>query len=475
VVVLAVTTVAWAAEPAVLTSDRRVTQALRLFQEWLDAKMSYEKVPGVSVGLVADGQLIWTKGLGWADIERRVPATSETLYGICSISKLFTAVAVMQLRDQGRLRLDDPVSAHLPYFRLELPPDSPPVTIRALLTHSSGLPRESAHSYWTDPDFAFPTEAEVIAGLGGQQMLYPADRHYQYSNLGIALAGQIVERVSGKSYEDYVRESILVPLNLSHTTPFLPESERGRLLATGYGILTREGTREVMPFYRTGGIAPAAGFASNVVDLASFALWQFRLLEKGGTEVLKASTLREMQRVHWVDDDGKLMRGLGFGVYRQGDVTVVGHTGECPGYYTAIRLDPRRKLAAVVLTNGMGTYPAGIAAQLMTIVGPAVGDAGGEKAPPMGSDPSLERCAGLYRWAWGEIVVVPWQDGLAAVAVPTDDPLGDLMRLKRVEGNSFRRVRSDGDDPGEWWVFEPDADGRIERVRWHQNYLRKVR
>jgi hypothetical protein len=71
--------------------------------------------------------------------------------------------------------------------------------------------------------------------------------------------------------------------------------------------------------------------------------------------------------------------------------------------------------------------------------------------------------------------VVPWQDGLAAVAVPTDDPLGDLMRLKRVEGNSFRRVRSDGDDPGEWWVFEPDADGRIERVRWHQNYLRKVR
>jgi CubicO group peptidase (beta-lactamase class C family) len=466
-----------AAEPKDPAEDYRVRQALRLFEEWADATVAYEHVPGASMGLVLDQQLIWSKGFGYADRERHVPATPDTLYGICSISKLFTAISVLQLRDAGKLRLDDPVSLYLPYANLKpAGDDASPPTIRSLLTHSSGFPRESAHAYWTDPDFTFPTEEEVIAGLKRESMLYPPDRYFQYSNLGMTLAGEIVEKVSGKPYEEYVEDAVLKPLSLAHTTPFLPEGERGKLLATGYGSLTREGTREVMPFYRARGITPAAGFASNVRDLAAFASWQFRSLGKGGTEVLRAATLRDMQRVHWVDPDWKTTWGLGFSVRHVDDQTIVGHSGQCPGYFTTFVLNPRAKEAVVVMMNAMNVDPRGIALQLLKIAGPALKEAQGPACGPVKTpDPSLERFAGLYRSAWGETVVVPWKDGLAALDLPSREPMEDLTLLKHIEGNAFRRIREDSDDLGEEVVFETDPDGKVMRLLWHQNVSRKIR
>ncbi len=306
-------------------------QAIRLFDEWAEGTLAFERIPGASVGFVSDQKLVWSKGYGYTDLERKTPATPDTLYGICSISKLFTAVSVMQQRDAGKLRLDDSVTQYLQYADLESSDqESPDVTIGSLLTHSSGLPRESAHPYWTDPDFKFPTKEEIIAGLSSQKMLYTSDRYFQYSNLGLTLAGEIVEKVAATTYEQYVQDQILTPLGLTNTTPFMPEVQRGKKLATGYGSLTRKGTREVMPFYQTHGIAPAAGFASNVKDLGSFASWQFRLLGKGGSEVLKASTLREMQRVHWVDPDWKTTWGIGFRVSQSNDQTLVGHMARVP-------------------------------------------------------------------------------------------------------------------------------------------------
>jgi CubicO group peptidase (beta-lactamase class C family) len=454
----------------------KVAQALRLAEAWLDAQLAYDRLPGVSVGVVVDQELVWSRGLGWADIAARRPAAPDTIYGICSISKLFTAIAVMRERDAGRLRLDDPVAALLPYFTLEATlPGSPTVTVRDLLTHSGGVPRESAQPYWTDPDFVFPTTDEIVHGLAGQKMLYPAERYYQYSNLGLALLGQVVERTSGEAYADYVRQHVIAPLRLTSTTPALPEEESGRRLATGYGVLSRDGGREVMPLYRTRGVAPAAGFASTVDDLAAFASWQFRLLAGGGEEVLKASTLREMQRPQWIDPDWKTTRGLGFWVGRLDDTTLVGHSGSCPGYRTTIRLEPRQKVAVIVLVNAMGVSPEAIAAQLLKLLGPALKEA--KAAAPAAAAPpvDLSRFSGLYASAWGETVVVPWDGGLAALDVPTDDVLEGLTKLRLVAANVFRRVRDDGDDLGEEVVFEQDASGTVTRLLWHQNYSRKVR
>jgi CubicO group peptidase (beta-lactamase class C family) len=220
----------------------------------------------------------------------------------------------------------------------------------------------------------------------------------------------------------------------------------------------------VMPFYEANGITPAAGFSSNVEDLAAFASWQFRLLNKGGTEVLKSSTLREMHHVHWVDPDWKTTWGLGFIIDREDNKTYVGHGGACPGYYTSLVMLPDKKQAAIILVNAMNIGTSGIATQLLKIVG-----ATQESKETKKEKPDFEKFTGHYWNSWGESVYVPWKDGLAEVDLPTRDPLEDLTELKHIKDNIFRRVRKDGSDLGEEIRFETGPDGKVTKVWWHQN------
>jgi CubicO group peptidase (beta-lactamase class C family) len=458
-----------------LTSDPRFVQSIGLLEAWIDAKLAYDKIPGISLGFVVDQDLVWRKGYGYADVQRKAPATPKTLYSICSISKLFTSIAVMQLKDEGKLQLDDPVAKHLPWFTMKpFDPDSPPVTIRGLLTHSAGIPREADQPYWTGPDFRFPSREDVIKGLSNQSMLYPSSRYFQYSNLGLTLAGQIVEQVSGKPYADYVRENILGPLHLGSTTPEIPVNEQGKLLAIGYGTLSRDGERPTMPVFQARGIAPAAGFASNVEDLARFASWQFRLLAKGGQEVLKASTLREMQRVQWMDPDWKTSWGLGFTVMRLENRTVVGHGGSCPGFRTELALLPDEMIAGIAMVNAMGVDPNDFVLQMIKILSPALQKIKDSPGQGKAADPTLQKFTGLYRSAWGEVAVIVWDDGLAAVELPGGNPLEGMEKMKWVEGLRFQRIRSNG-EPGEEITFEVAPDGRVLRFKQHGNYTDKVR
>ena len=483
---LAVAALLWgAATPLVaqLKQDHaRVAQALELLEVWLDAQRDYNQIPGISAAVVHDQQVVWKGGFGYADLDRKVPATAETIYSICSISKLFTSVAVMQLRDAGRLRLDDPLSKHLSWFSIHgAKPEEGPVTVEGILTHAAGLPRESDHSYWTGPEFPFPTSEEVRERIAGQEMLYPPETWFQYSNLGLTLAGEVVASASGTPYPEYVTRNILEPLGLASTTPEMPTTERGKRLATGYGVLTREGTRAPVPFFQARGIAPAAGFASTALDLARFASWQFRELAAKRGEILRAATLREMHRIHWVDPDFETLWGLGFSVWRSGDKTFVGHGGSCPGYRTQLLLRPEERIATVFMANAGGVNTGLYTQRMYAIVAPAIQAAlkdsvGKAPPPPPPPDSSLRAYVGIYgTQPWGaERAVVVWEDGLAAVGLPTMDPLADLTKLRKVGEHTFRRVRKDG-SLAEPIVFEMGTDGRAARMRWHQNYSPRVK
>jgi CubicO group peptidase (beta-lactamase class C family) len=165
--------------------------ALLAIDAWLDGEQAFRRIPGMSVGVVLDQELIWKKGYGYSNVEGEVPADENTIYSICSISKLFTSIGVMQLRDQGKLRLKDPVADHLDWYDLPQVHDGGPVTIEGILTHSSGLPREADFVYWNEPDFAFPRRDSLVEALEQQETLYPAQTYFQYSNLGLSLAGEI--------------------------------------------------------------------------------------------------------------------------------------------------------------------------------------------------------------------------------------------------------------------------------------------
>jgi CubicO group peptidase (beta-lactamase class C family) len=474
-VLAAAGTIARAQAPNI-ADDPRVQQGIELLKVWLEAQRAYDEIPGVSAAVVHDQAIIWKGAYGQRDEERRAPATADTIYSICSISKLFTSVAVMQLRDQGKLRLDDPVSKHLSWFRIKnTAPQAGDATIEGLLTHSSGLPRESDHPYWTGPEFAFPTSADVRSRIDAQETLYPSQTYHQYSNLGITLAGEIVEAVSGMPYDKYVRANILEPLGLNSTTTDMPPQQRGQRLALGYSAIQRSGAREPVPFFTARGIAPAAGYASTAEDLARFASWQFRLLEKGGSEVLNANTLREMHRIHWVDPDFETTWGLGFAVSRVNGETFVGHGGACPGFRTQLMLKPERKVATVFMANALGVNSGQWAQKMYEIVAPSIKAAGKKDDKPKPTDPALTRYLGTYGSSFGgEIAVVRWEDGLAMLALPTMEPVKNLVKLRKSGEHRLRRVRKDDETLGDEIVFEMGSDGKPTRLRMHNNYYPRV-
>ena len=458
-----------------IADDPRVQQAVDLLEVWLEAQRAYDDIPGISAALVHDQAVIWKGGYGLRDVGRRTPATADTIYSICSISKLFTSVAVMQLRDEGKLRLDDPVSKHLSWFKIRnSAPQAGDATIEGLLTHASGLPRESDHPYWTGPEFAFPTREEIRSRIDSQETLYPSQTYHQYSNLGMTLAGEVVEAASGMPYEQYVRSKILAPLGLESTTVDMPSQHRGGRLAAGYSAILRSGSREPVPFFVTRGVAPAAGYASTAEDLARFASWQFRVLDKGGAEVLNANTLREMHRVHWVDPDFETTWGLGFAVSRSNDETFVGHGGSCPGFRTHLLLKPERKVAAVFMANALGVNSGQWAQKMYDIAAPALKAASKEPDKAKPADPELTRYVGTYSSAFGgEFAVVRWEDGLGLLALPTMEPVRNLVKLKKSGDHRFRRVRKD-ENLGDEIVFEIGSDGRPTRFRMHSNFYPRV-
>ncbi len=199
-------------------------EALAIIDVWLQAQRDFDKLPGIAVSVMNDQDMIFSRGYGMADVEKKISMQPETIFSICSISKLFTSVAIMQLWEQGKLRLDDSINALLPSYNLKQQyKETVPITIRSLLTHSSGLPREAAYPYWSGPDFYFPTVKEINEKLGNQQTLYPSSTIFQYSNLGMSLLGEAVTAVSKTGYEDYVAKNILQPLKLSNTHPFMPK------------------------------------------------------------------------------------------------------------------------------------------------------------------------------------------------------------------------------------------------------------
>lgn len=444
-----------------------VSDALRMIDAWLEAQQNYDRLPGISVAIVRDQELIWSKGYGVSDIKKKIPATPETIYSICSITKLFTSIAIMQLYEQGKLRLDDSLSSLLPDRIIKQQfSDSGPITIRGLLTHSSGLPREADFPYWSAPDFKFPSREQMAEKLDQQETLYPASTYFQYSNLGMTLLGEVVEKVSGKSYEDYVQEYILKPLRLTNTFSTLPQELWGSKLATGYSSINRQGTRDMVPLYDARGLQAAAGYSSTVVDLANFASWQFRLMTNGGKEILKASTLKEMQRVHWVDPDWKINWGLGFVVFQNNGSTLTGHWGTCPGYRSILIIDPKEKLGFAVLINAMEN-PWKYASQLRNII-----LEGAKLKKPQSFSVDLDQYTGLYNAQplGSEKKVVTWYGKLAILDLPSHNPLEHMTILQHVSGDVFRRVRRDHELGDEIRFERDEKTGKIIKMWEHSNY-----
>ena len=455
-------------------SHPEVASGVELLCAWIEAQMAHREEPGLSIGIVHDQELVWARGFGYADVNEQVAATAATRYRIASITKLFTSTGILMLRDAGKLQIDDPVERHLPWFDIRQRfPDATAITIRHLLTHTAGLPREAGFPYWSDADF--PTREQVRDALPRQETAYPAETRWKYSNLALVMAGEIVAAVSGQSYEDFVQQRILDPLGMSDTlvrSPHPGDTE----LAVGYGRRMPGAARPALSAvvdYR--GITSAANMTSNVTDLAKFGMFQFRDRPVGGDQILRGSTLREMQRVHWLDPSWQQGWGLGFKVIRQDGATYVGHSGQAPGYRTQMLLCPADKTGVIVLSNAHDCDSLRYCDRAFRWVLPAVLRTAAPEPPWATPDPCWQRYIGRYRDAWSDAQVLVRDGKLVIIDPVADDPLDTIATLTPVAEHVFRYESSDGySSRGELAVFEVDDTGTVQRLKLDENYTYPV-
>jgi CubicO group peptidase (beta-lactamase class C family) len=463
--------------PDPIAENPDVAAAISLLETYIENQMTYNGTPGISLAIVYDQEIVWSRGYGFADLERRIPATSETLYRIGSISKVFTSIAVLKLCDEGKLRLDDNVDMFLPWFQPENKyTDVPPITVRHLLTHTSGLPGESTSPYWST--FEFPSSEEIADGIRSQELVLPTQSRFKYSNLGFVMAGQLVAVVANTSYGQFVREQILEPLSMSETYSDLPDEAQPRL-ATGYGRRMPDGTRRVLPYSEMRGITPAAGFSATVNDLARLASWQFRLLDDGTTEVLKPYTLREMQSVQWLHPSWEWGWGLGFELLHTPDRDLIGHGGLVGGYRSALYLSPREKVAVIALTNAVdgAVFPGhqySIVDKAFEWIAPAIEEATSKPVQEVEPDPVWNQYAGTYRAWWTDMTVLVLKGDLVLIYSRAEDPVQYMLALVPEKNGAFR-VEGDGfDETGELVTFESESSGAVVGMRLGDQYLERV-
>ena len=450
--------------------DPDVQGAIRLFSAWMEGQVAWRELPGVAVGVVADQELVWSRGFGFADIATARPMSPDTKFRMASHSKLFTATAIMQLREQGKIRLDDPVSKYLPWFQVKsAAPDDPPITIEHLLTHSSGLPRE-AGSHWTTREF--PTQEELRDLIPERQAPFSPEVRWKYSNLAYSIAGMVVEAVSGQPWADYLQANIFDPLGM--TSSSVDQAAEG--LATGYGVRTPDGPRETIGFVDARGMASATGLTSTVEDMARFVSAQFRNGQGGGRPILRAASLREMHRVRMLENTWTRGQGIGFSVQRRDGTLYIGHGGGYPGYTTNTTIQLDSKVGVIVLTNTNDSNPSQIAEQLMNTVGSAVAQATKVVPDTVAWDPSWARFAGLYRRPGGGGVsqVVLLNERLV-IMNPRARNVDNPIRLEPLGGGVFRYTAPTGGSVVGEEVRFLEENGEVVRMFVGDSFLDRVR
>ncbi|HET7475824.1 MAG TPA: serine hydrolase domain-containing protein [Dermatophilaceae bacterium] len=403
--------------------------------------------PSVSAGVVVDGGLAWSAHVGSARLEPRAPATDDTAYMIGSITKTFTAVLVLMLRDEGRLALDDRLEQHLPGAH------HGGVTVRALLGHVSGLQREPVGRIWETLDA--PDEAQLMAGLGLAEQVLPAHAWFHYSNLAYALLGQVVQRVDRRSWEEALQARLLDPLGMRHTGLVPDEATRAR----GYAVHPHAATATEEPRFDLLAAAPLGGLWSSVADLARYAAF----VADPPAHLLAAATMDQMCRPIVMVDQEQWRNGYGLGyeLSRHGDRVLAGHGGSMPGFLSGIKVHRTERVGAVVLTNvTAGATPLDLAAGLVETVTDALPAMAPTWAPSQ-PDAAFDGVLGSW-WSEGEELVFEVRDGqlwsrLAAQSLPR------LETRFAAEGvDRFRAVQ--GREQGELLELVRDGDGRVVRM-----------
>jgi CubicO group peptidase (beta-lactamase class C family) len=403
-------------------------------------------LPSVAAAALRDGEVVWSDAVGLADVEGSEEAMPDHQYRIASITKTFTAVAVMQLRDHGELSLDDPLDRHIAGAA-----HSP--TLRAILGHASGLQREPPGRIWET--LTFPSRDELVGGLEESEQVLPSGAYRHYSNLGFALLGEVVTRVTGTDYERYVDDRVIKPLGLSRTT-WRPEPP----VATGYFVDPWTDKAAGEPVTDGRATAAAGELWSTAPDLCRWAAF----LTDPADEVLSRDTVEEMHAFQTMTDleHWTVGHGLALMLMRKGDRVFSGHSGAHLGFLSNVAVHRPTRTGAAVVTNSTS----GVA---ITALGIELADAVAESWP---ADPrvwrpgdelpaELEGVLGAW-WSEGVEFLFRYRGGRLEGVLRDAAAAEELTHFAREGEDVYRAV--DGLERGELLRIVRDASGAVSRL-----------
>jgi len=459
------------------------------FENLIATVMTQARIPGLSVAMVKDNQVIYLRGFGARRLRDNLPATPHTLYGIGSCTKSFTALAIMQLAEQGKLSLQTPVNKYVP---IKIGSKENPITIHHLLTHSSGMPNlgsaEIAISrmYEIDekwiPLSSFEDIIQYVNGASEEIVAKPGEKFF-YFNLGYTILGEIIERVSGLKYEYYIKDKILRPLKMNRSTFLKDEFEKDSDTMTSY-LVQSETDRPtappiVHPFHKF--VYAAGGLLSPVSELANYLVANMNDGVFGDTRILGATSLQEMQKLHVetqmktkahaFGSHGKEGYGYGWSVWTD----FLGHKLVRHGGSTAVS----GALLAFVpdLKIGIaGAVNVGMPPQLVFLSGLAflAGKDPEKEFPFFRREKNLGMLAGLYQTYKGITKVsVVKREGLLYIEakeklMEMTAPL--IPETEQIENLKFHIISATGDKTPVEFVIDPSGriDMYLEDNRFHK-------
>lgn len=422
---------------------------LDFIDSWLELTTTWEETTGLAVAIMHKGKIVFDKTYGIANVEKKMPLTSDHAYRVASQSKVFTATAIMQLQENGKLRIDDPVIAHLPWLKDHKDERWKLATIRQLLSHSAGVMRDGESSGFWSLQASFPSEDELKKEVLGRGLVLEPNTKLKYSNIGYGILGMVIQKASGKSYGDYVRKHIIEELGLDFTAPDIDDRLN---MATGYSRRNLARKRFAFPQVATDALAPATGFCSKPSDLCVF----FDALKIGSGKLLSDASKREMQRKQWdiaKEDDSY---GLGMDIGERSGYELVGHSGGFPGFSSWTWLDNNNDIVVSVVVTEHGTWTGPIISSIFAIFG-EFGD-----EPPKKELLKYEgRFAGLH----GAVQIIAHPGGLRRIYPNGWWPMDEVDKLKIITKTTLELYETSGfDGEGEKMVYQFSIDGSPKSI-----------
>jgi CubicO group peptidase (beta-lactamase class C family) len=310
--------------------------------------MHEQKIPGLAIGVVRDGRLVYARGFGLMDIGKPDrPITTETLFHMASITKPFVATALMQLVEQGKVHLDDPVVKYLPYFALK-DPRYKEITVRQMATHTSGMP-DVRNYFWDKPEYDEGALERYVRSLGDKTLRFAPGTKFRYSNMAFEVLGDLVAKASGQNFDDYADEHILKPIGMKSSTLLYKKADPAKL-AVGY-TLKKDEVVPVAHYPYNRAHTPSSNLHSNIDDMARWIAVNLNRGELEGRRILKRETYDVLWKHAFAVPERDWHVGISWFLAMSGGQEIVMHNGGDDGFTTHLSFVPALRSGAVMMAN----------------------------------------------------------------------------------------------------------------------------